>query len=113
MSGLAGFLMIGVLVWLALTRTAAGRRLQAKLGGTSIAAAPAAAANEDHEFLLRVCGGDEGELFRRLEVETRRNPNLEEGMLYRRAIRSWFHEKRGGTHGEPGGEGSEGSDTWL
>lgn len=71
---------------------------------------PATTPNEDHRFLLEKCRGDERELFRRLEVETRRNPELNEAELYRRAIRSWFVENRGGTHGSIA---EELDDTWL
>lgn len=66
--------------------------------------------NEDYAFLLERCGGSEKEVLRRLEVETRKNPNLSEAALYRRAIRAWFVEKRGGTHGSIA---EELDDTWL
>ncbi|MEE3329421.1 MAG: hypothetical protein VX246_01015 [Myxococcota bacterium] len=66
--------------------------------------------NEDYAFLLERCGGSETEVLRRLEVETRKNPNLSEAALYRRAIRAWFVEKRGGTHGSIA---EELDDTWL
>lgn len=64
----------------------------------------------DHAFLLARCAGDEGEVFRRLEAEIRRNPSLDEREAYRRAVRTWFLEARGGTHGTIG-EGVE--DVWL
>jgi len=70
--------------------------------GTSIA--------QDHEFLLTRCDGNETELLRRLEAETRRNPGLGEAEVYRKAIRTWFVEKRGGTHGAIA---EELDDTWL
>ena len=66
--------------------------------------------NQDHDFLLSRCNGDESELLRRLEAETRRNPGLSEAEVYRKAIRTWFVEKRGGTHGAIA---EELDDTWL
>jgi len=75
-------------------------------------ASPARSGRDDHDFLLAKCEGDEAELQRRLEAEVRRNPNLPEDQVYRRAIRSWFQEKRGGTHGDVGGE-SNSDDIWL
>jgi len=121
MSGLLGLLVLGVVVALVLSRTEAGRRLlsgRREAGGGRAADEPgriapgrsAAAPHEDHQFLLDACGGNEEHLLRRLEAEIRRNPDLSEAQLYRRAIRSWFQEKRGGTHGMPGGEDD---DTWL
>jgi hypothetical protein len=112
---LFGFVVLAAVLALVFSRTPGGRRVYAKLRGAAGPDSPPqkAAPNEDHAFLLTACDGDEDELLRRLEVEVRRNPDLDEAQVYRRAIRSWFQEKRGGTHGEPGGEGSEGSDTWL
>ena len=66
--------------------------------------------NQDHDFLLSRCNGDESALLRRLEAETRRNPGLSEAEVYRKAIRTWFVEKRGGTHGAIA---EELDDTWL
>ena len=60
--------------------------------------------------LFGFAAGDEGEVFRRLEAEIRRNPSLDEREAYRRAVRTWFLEARGGTHGTIG-EGVE--DVWL
>ena len=54
----------------------------------------AAAPREDHDYLLRACGGDEEELARRLEAELRRNPHQSEAELYRRAIRRILRPER-------------------
>jgi hypothetical protein len=98
-------------------RTDPGRRLRGKLGTRMARAAsgdqkapPGTTASEDYQFLLERCEGDEAELERRLEAETRRNPDLGDGEVYRRAIRTWFLEKRGGTHGAIA---EELDDTWL
>ena len=71
---------------------------------------PGTSVNQDHDFLLSRCNGNEDELLRRLEAETRRNPRLTEPEVYRKAIRTWFVEKRGGTHGAIA---EELDDTWL
>ena len=120
MSGLVELLAgVGVVAAVAfvLLRTPLGARLQRRVRAGVQAASESANAeasgtttNEDYAFLLERCKGDEAEVLRRLEVETRRNPNLDEAQLYRRAIRSWFVEKRGGTHGSIA---EELDDTWL
>ncbi len=46
---------------------------------------------EDRDFLLRVCDGDEGEVAKRLEIERRRNPAMNEAQVYRKAIRSYMN----------------------
>ena len=103
-------------LWFFLMRTEPGRRLRGWLGSGMARAAggeprePTTTTGEDHEFLLSRCNGNEEELLRRLEAETRRNPGLDETELYRKAIRSWFVEKRGGTHGAIA---EELDDTWL
>jgi len=71
---------------------------------------PGTSVNQDHDFLLSRCNGNEDELLRRLAAETRRNPRLTEPEVYRKAIRTWFVEKRGGTHGAIA---EELDDTWL
>lgn len=107
MTGLAAIALVLVVVAMLVARL--GRRSRGDvrssdpaLGASGADGAPAlpnsVRADVDHEFLLARCGGDEQEVFRRLEVEVRRNPNLSDGEAYRRAIRSWFLEKRGGTH---------------
>ena len=114
---LVAFVLVGVGLWFGLMRTEPGRRLRGKLADRGAAAASGepqpergTTASEDHEFLLTRCNGNEDELLRRLQVETRRNPDLNEVELYRKAIRSWFVEKRGGTHGAIA---EELDDTWL
>ncbi|MCZ6464152.1 MAG: hypothetical protein O7A09_07405 [Proteobacteria bacterium] len=93
---LLAILAIGAILF----TTPAGRRLRARLRNLGGAAARGTAGGggggrgratrEDHDFLLRVCGGDEDRLSRRLEVEIRRNPHLSEAQLYRRAIRTYM-----------------------
>ena len=114
---LAIFAAVGFGLWFGLMRTDAGRRLRGKIGTRMAKAQQGGQAeprgtstSEDHVFLLERCNGDEDELLRRLEVETRRNPGLDEAELYRKAIRAWFLEKRGGTHGTIA---EEMDDTWL
>ena len=117
---LVAFALVGFGLWLGLMRTEPGRRLRGRISRNASNASAAASGepqpelgtttNEDHVFLLARCGGDEAELLRRLETETRRNPSLNEAELYRKAIRSWFVEKRGGTHGAIAEDLDE---TWL
>ena len=116
-----GELLVIVLVagaiWFGLFRTGAGRRLRGRIASNAAAAQSGevppqreTTMNEDHEFLLVRCNGDEAEVARRLEVETRKNPNLTDEEVYRRAVRAWFLEKRGGTHQTIA---EELDDTWL
>jgi len=111
------FVLVGCGLWFGLTRTEPGRRLLHRVRRALTPAAvgeppvePQTSANEDHKFLLDQCKGDKAELLRRLEVEARRNPGLGEEQVYRKAIRTWFVENRGGTHGSIG---EELDDTWL
>ena len=114
------FALVGFGLWFGLMRTEHGRRLRGRFASSAGNASAAESdepqpglgttTSEDHEFLLERCNGDENELLRRLEVETRRNPGLNEAEVYRKAIRSWFVEKRGGTHGAIA---EELDDTWL
>ena len=91
---LLAILAIGAILF----TTPAGRRLRARLrnlggaaaGGTAGGGGGGRATQEDYDFLLRVCGGDEDRLSRRLEAEIRRNPHLSEAQLYRRAIRTYM-----------------------
>lgn len=83
-----------------LLTTPAGRRLRARLrsgpsqpGSGWGSGVRARAPGEDHDFLLRACGGDADELGRRLEAEIRRNPHQSEAQLYRRAIRRVMQER--------------------
>ena len=85
---------------------------RARRAAAEVEAAGAGGGRDDHAFLLDVCAGDGAEVLRRLEAEVRRNPGIDDAQAYRRAIRSWFLEHRGGTHGEVGGE-SRGGDVWL
>jgi phosphatidylethanolamine-binding protein (PEBP) family uncharacterized protein len=48
---------------------------------------------EDHQYLLRVCGGDKSELARRLDDERARQPDLSEAQLYRQAIRTYMNSR--------------------
>ena len=117
---LVAFALVGFGLWFGLMRTEPGRRLRGKIASSASNASAAAGGeprpelgtttSEDHAFLLERCRGDEAELLRRLEAETRRNPSLNEAELYRKAIRRWFVEKRGGTHGAIA---EELDDTWL
>jgi hypothetical protein len=114
---LVGFAVLAFVAWFAAMRTEPGRRLRGWLGSRMMRASGAGSGSprgtttsEDHRFLLERCNGDEAELLRRLEAETRRHPGLEETDLYRKAIRSWFLEKRGGTHGAIA---DDLDDTWL
>lgn len=54
---------------------------------------PGAASTEDFEYLLSACGGDRGELDRRIGLEQARFPDLSEAEHYRRAIRKVFVER--------------------
>ena len=47
---------------------------------------------EDHEYLLRVCGGDVNQLRRRLDATRMSNPELSEAGAYRRAIREHLNK---------------------
>ncbi len=114
---LLAFAVLGFGLWFGLMRTGLGRRLRGKLAGGMARAASGEApaerstsSREDHQFLLDRCNGDEAELLRRLEAETRRNPGLSDDEVYRRAIRTWFLDNRGGTHGAIA---EELDDTWL
>ena len=106
----------GVALWWFLRRGSSAGGSRAKISGQmpdpSDSDAPqlGTSINQDHDFLLSRCNGDEQELFRRLEAEMRRNPGLSEAEAYRKAIRTWFVEKRGGTHGAIA---EELDDTWL
>ena len=99
---------IGGLLWLLLRRNSSAGASRGNMGGKmsedSESDSPqlGTSINQDHDFLLSRCNGDERELLRRLEAETRRNPGLSEAEVYRKAIRTWFVEKRGGTHGALG-----------
>ena len=113
---LAVFAVAAYGLWFVAMRTELGRRARVWLGSGMARAAsgeppePTTSSGEDHDFLLARCNGSEQELLRRLEVETRRNPDLSDAEVYRKAIRSWFVEKRGGTHGAIA---EELDDTWL
>lgn len=118
---LVTFAAIAFALWYGLMRTEPGARLRSAIGRRMMRASTRAAAGgsaeppgtttgEDHRFLLEKCRGDERELFRRLEAEQRRNPRLDEAEVYRKAIRTWFVENRGGTHGSIG---EDLDDTWL
>jgi hypothetical protein len=109
------FAAVAFALWFAAMRTEPGRRVRGWIGARMLRASSpqpqrATTTTEDHRFLLDRCSGDEDELLRRLEAETRRNPGLDEAELYRKAIRTWFLEKRGGTHGAIS---DEIDDTWL
>lgn len=51
------------------------------------------APQEDHDYLLRICGGDVEELKRRLDATRKHNPELSEAGAYRRAIRDHLKDK--------------------
>ena len=114
---LVAFGLIGLGLWFGLMRTEPGRRLRSKVGralartaGGEAPAESSTSPNEDHQFLLDQCNGDNAELLRRLEAEARRNPGLANDQVYRKAIRTWFLENRGGTHGSIA---EELDDRWL
>lgn len=107
---------LGVGLWLLWRRRSTGSaargRMTGEMSDPDQADSPqlGTSINQDHDFLLTRCDGNEAELLRRLEAETRRNPGLSEAEVYRKAIRTWFVEKRGGTHGAIA---EELDDTWL
>jgi hypothetical protein len=65
--------------------TERGRRIAKRIGFRDHV--KGAAPSEDVAYLLDACGGDAGEVARRLDVERRRVPDLTEAEHYRRAIR--------------------------
>ena len=108
--------VVGAALWWFLRRGSSGGLGRGRMAGQmpdpsdSDPSQPGSSINQDHDFLLSRCNGDEQQLFRRLEAEMRRNPGLSEAEAYRKAIRTWFVEKRGGTHGAIA---EELDDTWL
>lgn len=71
-----------------------GRRLAGQLGIPS----PFSRSRVDPDtraYLLDACGGDRREMARRVEVERRRFPELDEAALYRRAVRTVMGERGG------------------
>jgi hypothetical protein len=51
------------------------------------------ASNEDHDYLLRVCGGNVDELQRRLKAARGGNFDMTEAQAYRSAIRAHLRDK--------------------
>ncbi len=71
--------------------TASGQRLISRLGFDSLDRS--GPPREDREYLLGVCGGDMTEVQRRLDAEHRRNANLSEAEIYRKAIRRYMNNR--------------------
>ena len=81
--------VVGTIAIFATTR--AGRDLRKRLGFRD--GVPGAAPKDDVQFLLDACGGDRGEVERRLAAERERLPALTEAEHYRRAIRKVMAER--------------------
>ena len=91
MGTLLAIVVVGGAVVAIFLTTDSGRQLRERIGWPR--SSGARAPREDHEFLLRACGGDYDELQRRLEAELERNPALSEAESYRKAIRRYFSER--------------------
>lgn len=90
MQTLTFLLVLGATLWIFST-TPAGKRLADRLGLDL--SRKGRAKPEDHDYLLRVCGGDVEELKRRLTEARRNNPDMSEADAYRRAIRAHLRPK--------------------
>ncbi len=90
MQTLSVILVLGFVLWIFST-TPAGKRLMARLGLDL--ARKQRAKPEDHDYLLRVCGGDVEELSRRLAEARRHDPDMSENEAYRKAIRAHLRDK--------------------
>jgi len=74
-----------------LLTTEAGKRWAAWLGIPSPFRSGVDKATRDH--LLKLSGGDRREMTRRLDVERKRFPALDEAAIYRRAMRTAMNER--------------------
>lgn len=81
--------ILGTLAIFATTRS--GREVMKRIGLRD--RVPDAASSDDVDYLLSACGGDRGEVERRLAVERERFPELTEVEHYRRAIRKVVNER--------------------
>ena len=90
MKYLSVVIVLGIAVAVFLT-TRRGREVASRLG--LHIPGKGAAPKEDHDSLLRVCGGDIDELKRRLDQTRKNNPELNEAGAYRRAIREHLKNK--------------------
>lgn len=90
MQTLTVLVVLGFTLWIFST-THAGKRLMDRMGLDL--ARKQRAKPEDHDYLLRVCGGDFDELQRRLAEARRHNPEMSEAEAYRKAIRAHLRDK--------------------
>ena len=90
MQMLSVILVLGFTLWIFST-TPAGKRLMDRMGLDL--ARKSRAQPDDHDYLLRVCGGDPDELARRLADARRHNPEMSEAEAYRKAIRAHLRDK--------------------
>ncbi len=90
MQALTVLVVFGFTLWIFAT-TPAGKRLIDRVGLKL--SAKGRARSEDHDYLLRVCGGDVDELMRRLDDARIRNPDMSEAEAYRQAIRAHLRPK--------------------
>ena len=90
MQTLGLILVFGLTLWIFST-TPTGKRWMDRLGLDL--SRKNRASNEDHDYLLRVCGGDVNELKRRLDEARRYNDEMSEAEAYRKAIRAHLRDK--------------------
>ncbi len=90
MQTLTVIVVLGFTMWIFST-TPAGKRLMGRLGLDL--ARKQRAKPEDHDYLLRVCGGDVTELKCRLDEARRHNDEMSEAEAYRKAIRAHLRDK--------------------
>jgi hypothetical protein len=87
---ITSILVLAAVIALFLT-TPAGKRIAARLGIR--VRGKESAPREDHEYLLRVCGGDYDRLRAMLDEARRHNPDMSEAQAYRRAIRTHLRDE--------------------
>ncbi len=84
MQTLTLLIVLGFTLWIFST-TPVGKRLMGRAGLNL--SRKGHAKPEDHDYLLRVSGGDPSELKRRLDHARQHNPDMTEAEAYRKAIR--------------------------
>ena len=110
MIGVLTALVVGVAVVAIFVTMGPGQRLVKQLGLRRLQ--KGAAPDEDRAYLLQACGGDRGEVERRLDALRERHPDFDESELYRRAIRAVMIEQgRWGRGAEGSIAASDGSPT--